>query len=278
MLKRFRQAFIHFFFRLWVYLKRSFIITSSYKTQFILSFVNIFLSFLSFYFLATFLDTGDNPFLTQYGGSYIQFTIVGVIFASFLSFAFSFMMSAVSEGVGKGTLEYLLLSKVGLIQITIMSSLWSMLFLVVNTVVTLVIVKFILGVTFFYNLWLIALVLLLAMFAITGIGMISAGIIVVIKSGDPISFVFGALTGLLSGVAFPVEILPAFLREIGEILPNTHALTALREVMINNASLWDIKEELAFLFISSVITLAIGYFVFIYGFHRARQKGTLALR
>src|SRR5438128_1912272 len=80
-------------------------------------------------------------------------------------------------------------------------------------------------------------VLALTLLALSGIGLASAGIILVTKQGDPVTWFVGITSGFLGGVVFPIEVLPAPIHRVALLLPTTHALAALRQALINGASL-----------------------------------------
>jgi ABC-2 type transport system permease protein len=110
----------------------------------------------------------------------------------------------------------------------------------------------------------------------SGIGLMSAGIIIMTKVGDPISWAFTSLTSLFSGVLFPVEYLPPALQPISAVLPTTYALHALRMALVANADFAAIAPQLGLLFLMTLITVPLGFAVLRLGYNRARISGSLA--
>ena len=84
------------------------------------------------------------------------------------------------------------------------------------------------------------------------------------------------LTGLLSGVLLPVEMLPNYLQTVSFILPTTHALKALRLTLTRGASLVKVTLELTFLVITTCLIIPLGLLAFNLGFTKARKVGSLA--
>jgi ABC-2 type transport system permease protein len=111
---------------------------------------------------------------------------------------------------------------------------------------------------------------------LSGIGLMSAGVIMVTKVGDPITWIFTTLTGLLSGVLFPIQYLPSYLQVISYILPTTYALHALRMTLIQNATFAQILPQILVLILTAMITLPLGFYMFRWGFDKTRKTGTLA--
>ena len=54
----------------------------------------------------------------------------------------------------------------------------------------------------------------------------------ILKQGNPIGMIFGSSSYFLGGVVFPVEVLPLPFQYIANFLPITHAITALRELLL----------------------------------------------
>jgi ABC-2 type transport system permease protein len=111
---------------------------------------------------------------------------------------------------------------------------------------------------------------------IAGLGLLSAGVVLVTKQGDPIAFTLGLLAGLLSGVYYPPEVLPQWLAFLSYLLPTTYGLRALRQTLINNAGVSAVANDLAILTLFAAITIPLGLSSFHWGFLKARRDGTLS--
>jgi len=259
------------------FIYRGVITMFSYRTALVLQILSMFISTASFYFLAKLVGfQGNNPYLAQYGGNYMVFLIIGIIFQSFVAVSQSSFSQSIRNEQYMGTLESLLLSRTPLYQILTYSSLWTFLFTVINTAVILAIAIIVFKVDLNANYLAASVILFLSIVSLAGIGMISAGVIMVTKQGDPISWFVSIISAFLSGVYYPIEVLPKFLKGLAQILPNTHALIALRHTLINNYSIWQVKEQIFILLLFSFITVPLGIIAFKKGFDRARKEGTLS--
>ena len=76
----------------------------------------------------------------------------------------------------------------------------------------------------------------------------------------------------VSGVYYPIDTLPAWLRAISWALPSTHVFEGMRAVMIDNVFRWDLMASALGL---NVIYLAAGLGLFLLAFESARQRGQL---
>jgi ABC-2 type transport system permease protein len=260
-----------------LFLKRMILTMFSYKTALTLGILGSFVGLLQFSFMGKFLEDGNSfPALQQYGGNLLAYLIIGSAFTSFVGVSLNSFQGTVRSEQQMGTLEYLLLSNTRLELVLIYSGLVSFVQAIVNVALLLVVVIFVFGIPMEVNLAASVLAMTLTVTSLSGIGLMSAGVIIVTKVGDPITWIFTTLTGLLSGVLFPIEYLPGWLQAVSWTLPTTHALHALRMSLIQNASTAEISSQLGILFIMTLVTMPAGLLAIRYGFDRARRAGTLA--
>jgi len=76
----------------------------------------------------------------------------------------------------------------------------------------------------------------------------------------------------VSGVYYPIDTLPAWLRPISWALPSTHVFEGMRAVMIDHVFRWGLLGSALAL---NVIYLALGIGLFLLAFRSARQRGAL---
>jgi ABC-type polysaccharide/polyol phosphate export permease len=93
------------------------------------------------------------------------------------------------------------------------------------------------------------------------------------KRGDPVNWLVSGSFDLLSGVYFPLAVLPKTLRLFASALPTTAALNAWRDTLLTGLplSLKTIGIQAAW----AAALLAAGIFAFNTAFHYTRIKGEL---
>lgn len=64
------------------------------------------------------------------------------------------------------------------------------------------------------------------------------------------------------GMYFPIDYLPTWMQQLGQIIPMTYAAQAIRSIMIRNATLNDLLMPIATLIISAVILYGIGVILY----------------
>lgn len=76
----------------------------------------------------------------------------------------------------------------------------------------------------------------------------------------------------ISGVYYPIDTLPVWLRPISWLLPSTHVFEGMRAIVIDHAFRWD---RLAIALALNAVYLALGIGLFLLAFRRARERGQL---
>ena len=115
-------------------------------------------------------------------------------------------------------------------------------------------------------------------FSMIGISLLSTAITITYKSPGIINRIYLSVTSIISGVAFPVELLPKFLEIIGEVLPTTQFLTIVRNDSISlNEGIFTYSENLIFLSVIAVILLIFGSFTLRKAIEVAKKNGSLLL-
>jgi ABC-2 type transport system permease protein len=243
---------------------------------FFLGIATIVIGAVRFAYMAGFLEKGNTfPGIAQYGGDLMAFLITGTLYMSFVGVSLNSFPGSIRSEQQMGTLEFLLLSDTLLLLILIYSAVWNYIWALLSTGIIFAVLVVGFHVSLDINLLPVFLILALSMLCISGIGLISAGVIMVTKMGDPITWIFSTLSGFLSGVLFPVEVLPTWMQKISAGLPPTYALSALRKALIVGAGLAEVQQEIAILALMSLITIPLGMLVFQWGFNKARRAGTL---
>lgn len=252
---------------LWATFLRDMWTATSYRAGFLLSTGGSLVNILGVFFLSEAFGGSLGRPVSQYGGSYFAFAVVGVAFTSLMGLGLSGVASRIREGQMMGTLELMLLSPNRLGILLLGSSLWAHAQAVV-TLVLYLIVGVLLGMDIGRaNIPMMLFSLMLSVLAFNALGLLAASVVIVIKQGNPVSLVIGLTSVLLGGVFYPVSALPGALQALAQLLPLTHALEVMRRSMLQGegiATLW--APALALVALTAVL-LPIG----LWACHRAVQ-------
>jgi ABC-type multidrug transport system ATPase subunit/ABC-type multidrug transport system permease subunit len=257
--------------------KRDMLSETSYRFSLFMQIVEILMTVAALFFLSRLVgqDTIDK-YLTSYNGNYFAFAIIGVAFYGYFNVGFSTFANQLNSEQMSGTLESMLSTPVGLSTIVLGSSLWRFAMTTIRVLVILVAGSLMIGGGMVGGSpLLVVLIMAMTVISASSFGIIAACFIIVVKRGDPISWIFKAASWMIGGVVFPVTVLPSWLQKFAILLPTTHALQALRMVMINGKNLNSIWPEITSLAIFCFILLPISLKTLQYSVNRAKKEGTL---
>ncbi|WP_027893222.1 ABC transporter permease [Calidithermus chliarophilus] len=214
--------------------------------------------------------------------------LLGVLLWSFLSAMYNEIANSISYERWEGTLEYTFMAPVSRLIHLSGVSLFAVLFSVVRTAVILVgLVLFIQVSVSGANLLGVLVVLLVGSLAFMGLGLMAAILPVMSpENGAQATNIFQGVLLLVSGIYYPVSVLPAWIQPLAYLSPATYALEASRKLMgINNpdstperlvgAPLSAVLPELGILFVMGLLFIPMGLWVFSRAEGWAKRTGKL---
>ncbi len=251
--------------------------TASYRLSALFRILSVLVPLAGFFFLSRVLGEVFVPSLAPYGGDYFEFALVGLVVTTYVSLALSSFASSVRNAQLSGTLEALLLTRTPLSVMLLGSWLYSFMVATLHLAIYLALSILLFPVELGGGNFLAALLaLVLTVTSVSGLGLLSASFILAFKQGDPVNYMVSTASFLLSGVLYPVAVLPRWLQELSYLLPLTHSLEAVRMALLQGQSVSQVSEQLVALAAFTVVTLPLGLASLRYATRRARVEGSLA--
>ena len=211
--------------------------------------------------------------------------IVGVLLWSFLSALFNEIASSIAYERWEGTLEYTFMAPVSrlihLFGVSLFAAVYSIIRLAIVIGGLAVFIKLDLSRA---NLLGILIVLLVSSFAFIGLGLMAAILPVFSpERGAEATNIFQGCLLLVSGVYYPVEILPGWLQPFAKLSPATYSLSACRKLMgigsgqgqLVGAPISEVVPELLTLALMGVVMVPVGLWVFGHVEQWAKKTGKL---
>lgn len=260
----------------WAFLKRDFLVATSYRTAFIMQTASILLGVPFIYFISRFLGQSGAALLRDYQGNYFAFLLIGVALTDYLTVSLTTFNTSIRENQLMGTLEIIMLSPTSVSALVICSSLWGFCF------TTLRFCLYVLGGLAFgmdiaqANLLSALVVLLLAIVSFSGIGILIASATLIIKRGEGLSVAVSAISVVLGGVVFPTQTLPRWLEQLGQLVPFTHALRAMRLALIQGQSLAELLPALWPLLLFALVLTPLTLLAFRAALQHTKIRGSLS--
>lgn len=258
----------------WFFL-RDLAIARSYRLVFLFELMETLLGVAAFYYLSRFIEVPSFA-STQPAGGYFAFAVVGFAFFDYLSVALNAFDQSLEEARRNGTLEYLLVTQTSLPVILAGSAIYPFVILSLRTTVYLgwAILLFQFPVT--EANWLsAALVLVASILAFAGLGVFSASYSLLFKRGNPVKWLFLGVAGLVSGIMYPVTVLPRALQAVARLVPVTYSLEGMRSALLRHASVFSLWPTLRALLLFALVLLPLSLVVFSWALRRTKITGTL---
>lgn len=258
------------------FLKRDFLMAVSYRLSFVMQMAGMLVSILVFFFVSKLFGDAAKPMLKEYGGDYFSFVLVGIAFSGYLGVGLSSFSQSISREQSLGTLEAILVTPTELATMVLSMSLWSFALTSLNVVLYLLMGSLIFGVNLQHmNIPCAMAAQALTIVCFASLGIISAAFIMVLKRGDPISWIFGGISALVGGIYYPIQVLPKSLMVVSYFLPITYALRAIRLSVLQGYGFHALRMELGMLALFTAVYLPLSVMAFRYAVRRAKTDGSL---
>ncbi len=264
--------------KLGAFVRRDFLVAWSYRMSFFSDLLSLVSMTVVFYFVGLLVDASKLPTYDGTRVTYLEFAVVGIALGLFLQLGLHRVAQAVRNEQLMGTLESLLLTPTSSSTIQAGSVAFDLVYVPVRTAVFLLAISLAFGLHFELSGLLPALAILIAFIPfVWGLGVASAATILTFRRGGGLIATATLGLALLSGVYFPIDLLPAWLVGIAELNPVALAIEGMREALLGGAGWGDVLPSAGVLAAMAVASLTLGQAAFRAALRRERRLGTLGL-
>ncbi len=211
-------------------------------------------------------------------GSYLTlYLLVGTLVWSYLSQIFYVISEMVAWERWEGTIEYTFMAPSSRLTHLVGTSLFAVVYGVARTLLILA------TAALFFDLDLeradlgaAALWLAVGSISFTGFGILAAVMPLLFpERGVQMTNVVAALLLLISGVYYPVEVLPGWLRFLAQASPATYVIRGMRGAILEGTGLRDAARPLTLLTVGGLAMILLGTWVFSLAERYAKRTGRL---
>jgi len=207
----------------------------------------------------------------------VLYLVVGTLVWRYLSLIFYWITDVISLERWEGTIEYTLMAPIRrlthMMGQTIFAVIYSMIFTGVILGVTVVLFNIDLSNA---NLLGATVVLLSGSLSFVGIGIVGSILPLLFpERGSQMTHVIIASLLLVSGVYYPVEVLPMFLQHMAVVSPATYVLRGVRAALLDGAGMASLWPEIWPALIIGVATIPVGLWCFKQAERYAKRTGKL---
>jgi ABC-2 type transport system permease protein len=257
--------------------RASWVIAKSYKLNLVFSIAALFLTTLPFYFAANALQPMMGGVVSDQGGDYFGFVLVGLIAISLLTTSLTGVYQAVSGSVNSGWLEAQLGTSTPVSVLLVGMSAYDFLWTTLRVTVLLVYGWMLGAHVHWAGLALGVPVLLLLCLAYFGLGLVLASMFLTFRTIGPAQSVIVTASVLLGGVYYPTESIPSWIQSLSVVIPMTYGLRAVRRLVLEGVGPAAVGQDVLVMAGIAVASLAIGAIVFRAAFDHSRRRGTLSM-
>jgi ABC-2 type transport system permease protein len=203
--------------------------------------------------------------------------LIGALIWSYLGIIFEILTETVAWERWEGTIEYTFMAPLARIVHLGGMGLFAVLYGVLRTALLFVVIALFFGLHFHHADFITALVLLaVASVSFVGVGMITAVLpLISPEKGAQIGFIAQGFLLVVSGVYYPISVLPHWMQWLATISPATYALHGIRGAVLDGHSLGTQWGDIWPLFILGAVAIPLGLLVFRAGERYAKRHGKL---
>jgi ABC-2 type transport system permease protein len=259
------------------FIRRELAALGGYRTAFFMRLFGFGLAAGSLLFLSRFVGAAVNPHLAAYRGNYLGFVVLGFLGTEFQQVGVSGLAQRIRIAQMMGTLEAEVATPAAPWMVLGAPPVYEFALSSLRSAAYLLGAKLLLGLDLSRVNWAsLAIAIPLIIAAFSGLGLLAAASTMLVRRMNPVSMVIGSLSFFLSGVMYPVSVLPGWLRAIGRVLPLTHALAVLRGALLSGASPGELRDSFLALLVFAGLLAPVGAVLFAYALKRARLDGSLS--
>jgi ABC-2 type transport system permease protein len=205
------------------------------------------------------------------------YLLIGSLLWSYLSLVFFEVSFAIAWERWEGTIEYTFMAPVR--RVTHLLGICS--FAIVYAMLRSVIILIVVGLAFRLDLSHADILSALVVLAAATLPVLGLGIFTSIlpllspEKGEQMTVAVQGVLLLVSGVYYPLTVLPTVLRVVGQASPLTYTLTGIRSALLDHAGVGDLLGTIALLLAMGAVLIPGGVLFFARAERRAKRLGLL---
>jgi ABC-2 type transport system permease protein len=203
--------------------------------------------------------------------------LIGAVVWSYLGIVFELLIETVAWERWEGTIEYTFMAPLTRAVHLLGTGIFAILYGLVRATIVFAAIAVFFGLHMPNANFGSALVLLaVASVSFVGIGMMTAVLpLISPEKGTQFGYVGQGLMLVVSGVYYPVSVLPTAMQWLAKISPATYALRGMRSAILEGAGVGDVWGDIWPLIVIGIISVPLGIWVFKRGEIHAKKHGKL---
>jgi ABC-2 type transport system permease protein len=202
---------------------------------------------------------------------------IGTVVWAYLRAVFSNVGEMVAWERWEGTIEYTMMAPISRLAHMLGVSLFSIIYGLARSALLLGVLTLFFSVDLSNaNLGGAALILLVGSVSFLGFGIMAAVLPLLFpERGEEMTFVISSILLLVSGVYYPISVLPDWMEPLATISPATYVLEGMRAALLKGTPTSALGPSILPILVLGVLTLPIGIAIFGWGERYAKRTGRL---
>ncbi|HET7478238.1 MAG TPA: ABC transporter permease [Rubrobacteraceae bacterium] len=260
----------------WGYVQRNYFLTKRYAMWELvwLTFTTVNAMSITFIGAGVGLVGGGQGIDTERLMTYL---LVGALIWSYLSMLFDVLSETVSWERWEGTIEYTFMSPTSRVTHLLGMGVYAVIYGIMRTGIILGVVSLMFELDLSNaNYWGALLVLAACSISLVGFGVVAAVMpLLSPEKGQQVTYIISALLLLVSGVYYPVSVLPGWMQAIAKFSPVTYALDGSRAALLRGAGAAELWDSIWPLLVMGAVFVPLGLWIFHLGEGYAKRTGKL---
>jgi len=261
---------------IWAFMRASWLAAASYRVRHVYSIFGMLVGVLPLYFVAKAIQPIAGEAISEQGGQYFAFVVVGMVSQFFIQDAVNAVPGAVGSSIGGGQFDTFVTVPTPLPLVYAAMSAYGFSWTLIRAFLTLFFGAMLGANVQWGSLFSGAFIIVMIILAYLPIGLISAAMIVAFRTDGPLRTVVIVGSTLLGGVFYPTHVIPkSWIQTLSSFVPLTYGLRSLRQVILEGRSITSVAGDLGALLLFVIVLLPIGLIALRMAFDYARRAGTL---
>ena len=203
--------------------------------------------------------------------------LIGAVVWAYLGIIFEFMTETVAWERWEGTIEYTFMAPLSRVMHLGGMGLFAILYGLVRAILLFAVVAVFFDLAMPQASFVAAfLVLVVASVSFIGIGMMTAVMpLISPEKGTQLGFIAQGMLLVVSGVYYPISVLPEWMQWLATVSPATYALDGIRDAILDGAGIGSMWDEIWPLLVIGLVSIPLGLLVFRVGERYAKRHGKL---
>jgi ABC-2 type transport system permease protein len=207
----------------------------------------------------------------------LLYPAIGTLVWSYLNSVFNNMAEMIAWERWEGTIEYTMMAPISRLTHMFGQSIFAIIYGIFRSAFLLVVLAIFFDINLAgANFGGAALTIVIGSLSFVGFGIMGAVLPLLFpEKGEQMTFIISSILLLVSGVYYPIDVMPGWMQMLAKISPATYVLEAMRSAILDGKSTMDLLPQMVPMLLIGLVTVPLGMAIFSYFERYAKRTGKL---